>query len=56
MRDLMNLVFWEIVILIAVLGYFLLSFLFGTIGNIAMKLFKIFKNNIRDEKEKVENE
>ena len=56
MRDLMNLVFQEIVILNAVLGYFLLSFLFGTIGNIAMKLFKIFKNNIRDEKEKVENE
>ena len=51
MRDLMNLVFWEIVILIAVLGYFLLSFLFGIIGNIAMKLFKIFKNNITDEKE-----
>lgn len=52
----MNLVFWEIVIIITVLGYFLLSFLFGAIGDIAVKLFKIFKNNTTDDKEKVENE
>lgn len=52
----MNVVFYILIILIAAAIYFLLSFLFGSIGNIAIKLFNTFKNNITDEKEKVENE
>lgn len=49
----MNIVFYVLIILGAIAIYFLSSFLFGTIGSIAVKLAKVFKNNITDEKEKI---
>lgn len=52
----MNIVFYILIILIAAAIYFLLSFLFGSIGSVAVKLAKTFKNNITDEKEKTTNE
>ena len=52
----MNIVFYVLIILIATIVYFLLSFLFGIIGSVAIKLFNTFKNNITDRKEKIENE
>lgn len=52
----MNIVFYVLIILITTIVYFLLSFLFGIIGSVAIKLFNTFKNNITDKKEKIENE
>jgi len=52
----MNIVFYILILIVVAIIYFLSSFLFGTIGNIAMKLVKKFKNNIIDEKESVDNE
>lgn len=52
----MNIVFYILIILGSMVIYFLLSFLFEAIGNIAIKLVKIFKKNIMDSEEKVNDE
>lgn len=52
----MNIMFYILIMLIAAVVYFLLSFLFGSIGDVATRLAKTFKNNITDEKEKTTNE
>lgn len=42
----MNMVFWVLVLIICLIAYFVLSFVFKTIGDISIKIYKKFKNNI----------
>ena len=52
----MNPMLYVLILIIAAIVYFLSSFAFKMIGSAAVKLAKIFKNNITDEKEKMYNE
>jgi hypothetical protein len=42
----MNIIFWSIVIILCVIVYFILSFTFRVIGDVSIKIYKKFKNNI----------
>lgn len=42
----MNMVFWVLVLIICLIAYFVLSFVFKAIGDISIKIYKKFKNNI----------
>ena len=52
----MNIMFYIYVLIIAMIIYFLSSFLFEAIGSVVLKLLQTFKNNITDKKENIDNE
>ena len=42
----MNIIFWTLVLILCLIVYFILSFIFRIIGDISIKIYKNFKNNI----------
>lgn len=48
----MNILFWIIVLILALFIYWLLSFAFGILGNIGTKMTNKFNKNIGKDKER----